>query len=276
MTDSEIANIISSFGPARWMKGSLADLPGEGWFLLEVSPLPLRGELHKIVADIEHSQPVRIVSGQLRHLSACDDGDHVLTVNQDLLNDAMQKLRNQKFRLAVHPGIQMWYQGQPLAIAFDPAINYHVFPGHPHLNAGGYNRLFSQQLYVPDTLCYEEDVASLGSDPVQRLKQTFAYISIWIFRHMIWTETAKRNKGYWIGPEAESLTVRQRAAVRNPTGPCRCGSPKRYIDCHMPVDRNLVNVRTKHHIIDGYRDKMERQERFYAEIKRLSRSVQFS
>ncbi|MHB1684961.1 MAG: hypothetical protein ACYCYO_19400, partial [Bacilli bacterium] len=266
----------------RWVKGNLGDLPSEGWFLLEGNPLPPREELHKIVADIADGRSVRVRNGQVRHLTACSE-DHALAANAEVLQVAIQRLRNQKFRVAVHPGLGQLYQGQPLAIAFDPVINYEVFPDHPHLNTGGVHAFVRQQIFVPDTICYEEDIPGLGSDPVKRFEQTFAYLSVWMLRHMVWIETRKLNQavGQWIGPQAASLTLMERAGagVWNPTTPCRCGSVQRYIDCHLLLDVGFsLPLRTrptisedgfKKHMINRYRKRREQHKRFYAQLEKL-------
>lgn len=280
MIDNHVSAIVGRF-PAKWIPGNLACLHGEGWFLLEVSPLPPRDEITKIVADIEHDRPIRVKNGQVRHLTDCYE-DHVSSANFD--RGVLGQLRNQKFRLAVHPRIENWYKGQPLAIAFDPVINYEVFPDHPHLNAGGRHPEYPG-MFVPDTLCYEEDIASISDEPDKRFLETFAYLSVWLLRHMIWFETRKRNhgEGYWIGPEAASLTKQQRAEVRNPTNPCRCGSGRKYVDCHMLSDQGVFLLfRTgavrdldtvKREAVVRYLKRRADHDRFYTELQDSLRRV---
>ncbi|WP_143216262.1 SEC-C metal-binding domain-containing protein [Ferroacidibacillus organovorans] len=194
---------------------------------------------------------------------------------------ALQRLGAHTFRIAVHPGLVNAYQGQPLAIAFEPAINYGVFPDHPHLNTGGVGAILGQGFYVPDTICYEENILGLGSDPVERFLQAFGRISVWLLRHMIWMETKKLcdGKGQWIGPEAPPLTPKQRAesGFWNPSDLCRCNSGKRYSDCHMLSDlgygiltKSISTKNLKQGIAARYEQRREQHKKFYSQIRRSS------
>lgn len=278
MNVTQISNITDRFGAARWVPGNLGDLPCEGWFLLEVNPLPPGDELHMVVEDIMSGQPIIVEDGQVRHLASCNV-DHSSLGSLEGMQTAIQKLKNNRFKVAVHPGLGTAYDRQPLAVVLEPWINYEVFPDHPHLNTGGFVVYLGDQVYVPDTICYEENISGLGSDSLERFTQAFALLSVWLLRHMIWEETRKLNNGcgVWIGPQAASLTLKQRAetGVWNPSGMCRCGSGKRYGNCHMLSDlghsalsKSMSEHAIKQCITARYKTRMEQHHKFYGSLGR--------
>lgn len=131
-------------------------------------------------------------------------------------------MKETRFVLALlnngHPAL---YGGVPLFIPLEPEISYDKYSDHPHLNVGGVGLIPGLgHLAVPDSLCYVEDPAQLGHDPVERL-----YLA--------------------------SLQERL-----NPVGMCRCRSGKTYSECHLrddirasgsglPASRVESQVRTK-------------------------------
>lgn len=280
MNLSQIDSILEKCRTARWVTGNLGDLPCEGWFLLEVNPLPSGDELHKVVQDIADGRQICVSDGKIRHLSSCSERHDETTISQNV-QAVLPRLVDHTFRIAVHPGLGQCYQGQPLAIVLDPSINYEVYPDHPHLNTGGVVGFLGQRMYVPDTICYEENISGLGSEPFKRYPQTFALLSDWLLRHMIWTETRKVNNGNgnWIGPQAASLTLKQRAEAGfwNPFEVCRCGSGKMYSDCHMLSDvgysalaKSMRKDVMKQCIAEKYQTRREQHQKFYFQIRQSS------
>jgi hypothetical protein len=237
MNEEVIKAILDTYDNVTWVKGQVGNIPGEGWFLLEVSPLPPREELFLVASDIIENRTLHVRQGKVRHKAECDS-EHLLPAN---LHKSLTGLKQRKFTVAIHPGIPGVYLGQPLAIPIDPIINYDVFPDHPHLNMGGPNE---KGLFFPDTLCYEEDIARMYEDPFIRLKQSIALITVWLLRHMLWEETRRQyKKGVWIGPEAEGIESYFYLTALNPAGHCRCRSSLTYRQCHYPLD--LQDARNK-------------------------------
>jgi hypothetical protein len=234
MNGYEIATAVSGILPVTWVNGSLPGTPGEGWFLINVNPLPPSGEVEQVVSDICEDRDILLEDGQVRHYPGCSSVHHSLKPE---LRKVINLLNPQNFKVAVHPGIPGRYNGQPLAIAIDPVISYANFPDHPHLNVGGKGLGAAFKGYLPDSLCYLEDVHELGSDPTVRFRNVFFIIAIWLFRHMVWEAQRKlyRNAN-WIGPEGSRLPDYAYALTLDPLGPCRCGSQRNYFDCHMMND----------------------------------------
>ncbi|WP_134704936.1 hypothetical protein [Ammoniphilus sp. YIM 78166] len=281
MRQQDIDEIITRFGPAKWIEGNMGNIPSEGWFLLEINPLPPKEELPLVVSDIEQDRELEVIQGQVRHYCTCPYTDHPLSPE---VQRAVRSVKEQTFTVAVHPGMGEYYSDQPLAIALDPVINYEKYPDHPHLNIGNYVVLNRQRAFIPDSFCYMKDIATLVKDPKDRLIQAFAVISIWLLRHMVWLETRKYlSKGMWIGPEGEPLRPHQFPAILNPNGMCRCGSSKRYRQCHLgqdlssiyqpgfPVASGMQNEyqRLVHLSNDWHNQRKKPQDYFYSQMKQM-------
>jgi hypothetical protein len=90
----------------------------------------------------------------------------------------------------------------------------------------------------------------------------FDQISIWLLRHQVWVETRKyKNGGEWIGPQVGQLNSFDYPMVLNPHGKCRCGSNKKYMECHRPSDledftsywakrKNITEIEMKRQMIN--------------------------
>lgn len=234
MNGREIAEAVAGVHRVTWVDRSLPEVPGEGWFLLEVNPLPPSGDILQVMSDICEDRQILVKDGQVKHYPGCSVAYHSLRPE---LRKVVQRLKTKSFKIAVHPGITGRYFGQPLAVAIDPVISYSVFPDHPHLNTGGIDQQAQFTGFLPDSLCYLEDIGELGTDPVGRFRNAFSFITIWLFRHMVW-EAMRTSSGtaVWIGPEGPSLPDYGYFSVHSPSSECRCGSRKTYFECHMRTD----------------------------------------
>lgn len=234
MNSNAVRAITSAFHSAKWVDRPLSGIPFRGWFLLELSPLSPYEELPNVLADIHYDRSLRVLgNGQICHNAECRD-THDIPHELVEVQKAIHSLKPRIFKVALHPGIRGVFQGQPLAIALDPVINYERCPDHPHLNVG---LQYSPSWYIPDSFCYTDDIPALGEDPVIRMQNAIMYISIWLLRHMLWEQTKKyQQKGTWIGPEAAPLKPSDYVHLINPDGLCRCGKRQSYKACHMPAD----------------------------------------
>lgn len=284
MHEKDLAEIAEAFGPVKWTKGSAAGLPGEGWFLLEISPISSTQDLLLILADIHFNRDIFVQEGAIHHLYTCE-ADHQLPKKLRFIEKLVVGLEPRTFKIAVHPGLPGILFGQPLAIAIDPIINYEVYPDHPHLNTGGHLSFQGRQFFIPDSFCYQSNIAELYSDPVERYKRAFAYITDWLLRHVLWEESRNSlSKGYWLGPEEGELEPSDYIEVLNPAGLCRCRSGKTYGDCHLSSDLEhekrkfdeeynppIVAAHIKGKMLKALQWKAERktpQDLFYSDIRR--------
>lgn len=172
---------------------------------------------------IKEGIPVCVDKGRVYHSNECNAQVHVIQDN--LVKDAIQKLKEETFHIAIHPNIslepteELFYGGKPLVIPFDPAITYMRFPDHPHLNMGTNLKLLPGTNYsLPDTICYSSEPNSkLGNNQRDRLLYTFDEVTIWLFRHQVWV--AKRElteHGKWIGPHEGQLDPESFPSRLNP------------------------------------------------------------
>ena len=277
MEQSVVEELQNTYGPVKWLPGQVAGYPGEGWFLLEINPLPpSREEALLVAADIIEDRYGMVLNGKVRHNPGCAE-EHVIPDQLKLIGKVIKQLKPISYRVMIHPGNDKYLFGQPLAIAIDPMINYELFPDHPHLNMG---TIMSSGYHMPDSFCYSTDIAREFVDPVERYKHAFARITIWIFRHMIWEESRKiYGRGVWIGPE-EGLGLQPIDFLYNlnPEGPCRCRSGRSYRDCHFrahlnhqraPLTREVTiqvfnTIMTQTNL---WREKKRRRDLFYNELR---------
>lgn len=272
MIEKDLAVINETFGPVKWFNGRAAGLPGEGWFLLEISPISFTEDLPLIFADIHFDRELFVEQGTIYHLQSCDL-NHKLPKRLRFIESVAKTLAPKKYKIAVHPGLQGILFGQPIAIAVEPVINYNVYPDHPHLNTGGHTLYQGKKIFIPDSFCYQSDIAELYPDPVERYKRAFAYITIWLLRHMVWEESrVLLPKGYWLGLEEGELEPSNYIEVLNPAGLCRCRSGKRYGDCHLALDlkyekRKLEQVNEPATVAIRMREKMNKVVRWSDERK---------
>lgn len=237
MDDSLIYDLQAEFGQVVSWHSVSNGITKEGWFLLEITPFPEKGELNKIVADIENGRTVGVTGGQLTHLSECDEKHHV--IKSGIVQKALKDLSEKTFKVAVYAGNTSLKEldSQPIAIVLEPKISYFLFPDHPHLNAGAFDKI--NGFYFPNSLCYTDNPAELGDSLKDRLLEAFSQISIWLFRHQIWEATRKYKKmGEWIGPQADRAEDYVYPLLLNPNGVCRCRSGKKYSICHRLSDVN--------------------------------------
>lgn len=90
---------------------------------------------------------------------------------------------------------------------------------------------------MPDSFCYQSDIAKCYPVLIQRYQYTFGYTTDWLLRHMVWEESRKYlSKGIWLGPQEGELEPKDYIEVLNPTGLCRCRGGKTYGECHLPTD----------------------------------------
>ncbi|GBF12646.1 hypothetical protein [Tepidibacillus sp. HK-1] len=227
--DKVIIEQLQNYFPIKWFKS----YSGSGWFLLEITPYPPIEELESIISDIINDKIIDVLYGQVRHSLTCNEKHHI-PAN---IKKVLPNLKEQTFLVAVHPGNFNVYQGQPIAVAIEPQINYNIYPDHPHLNVGNFSKLDGQEIFIPDSFCYTDNPSKLGFDPLQRLLKALSLISIWLLRHQIWLLTREQlPKSEWIGPEAKPFKPEEYPKFLNPLGYCRCGKKIKYKDCHMIPD----------------------------------------
>jgi hypothetical protein len=231
--NQEVIEQLQEVFPAQWFPNPIKGHNGLGWFLLEINPLPPLAELELVVSDIIRNNTVDVSWGQVRHSLECKRKHSI----PYLVKRVIGNLKEQKFLVAIYPGAYGVYGGQPIAVAIEPQINYILYPDHPHLNPGHYtNRLDGKNLFIPDSFCYTDDPSKLGTDNFDRLLNSFCKISVWLLRHQVWLETRKINERLWIGLEGKPLQPSEYPLFLNPSGLCRCGNKKEYMNCHMMSD----------------------------------------
>jgi len=231
-----IKELTKEFLPSKWRKNSFSDIPGEGWFLLEINPLPPEDEIEKVIFDIDNNRPVRVgyETGKIYHSMNCDSlSDH--TIPEDL-KKAIPLLKDETFLVAVLPEGPIRLGKQPVAIAIKPEINYFIFPDHPHLNEDGYYENLNG-FYYPHSFCYKHDHSEFSGDLYNRVLDAVEQISIWLFRHQVWVATRETsNKGIWIGKGTPPLPEEFFSRFLDPEDRCRCGSKLKYKYCHLKND----------------------------------------
>ncbi|PLR82554.1 hypothetical protein [Bacillus sp. V33-4] len=229
----EIIEQLQEVFPVQWFPNPLHDHKGMGWFLLEINPLPPSDELKMVVSDIIRDKLVDVSWGQVLHSEECKANHQV----PQAINRVLGHLENQKFLVAVHPGLKGVYGEQPIATALEPRINYELYPDHPHLNVGQMINLNGKKFFLSDSFCYTDNPNELGDNSYDRLLAAFCKITIWVLRHQIWLATREEGiKGEWIGSESPPLKPKEYPKFLNPAGKCRCGKDETYYNCHMPSD----------------------------------------
>lgn len=227
-----IDKLSAAFGPVSWYKKSIIGFKNEGWFVLEVVPLPPQEELPLVISDIVNSSMVDFNGGKVRHYIGCANSNHNTS---RWIKEILPELVDQKFRIAICTGSDDYLMGQPIAIAIEPHINYMLYPDHPHLNLGG----FYKGIYIPDSFCYGYTVSPeiYGPTEYDRYINTFDEVTLWLLRHQVWEALRKRSvKNKWIGPHEGELPPIAFAKSLNPFGNCRCGNKQLYINCHLSYD----------------------------------------
>jgi hypothetical protein len=251
MTSEDIECVIREFGPTKWI-GFETNNAAEGVFLIKATPLPPLNELERVIADIcTGGIPVHLNGGKVYHSDECQARRHV--IQNATVKRSLRRLKEETFNVAIHPNIAVGplkeaplLGGQPIAIAFEPAITYMSYPDHPHLNMGTPLRRFpGTQYLLPDSICYTSNPNKLGDTQRERLLATFDEVTIWLLRYQIWVATRElRGHGIWIGPHEGQIEPDYFPLRLNPQGPCRCGNRKTYTSCHMTDD--LAMVKQKH------------------------------
>lgn len=235
MKKEVIDAISNTYQFVKWMEPN--STVAKGWFLLEISPLPPQGDLMAVISDIHYGCDVGVSysNGNVYHNPDCAREKHSLPTELDrLMRKVNKSIRPKTFRVAIFPDFNGVLFGQPLAMVFDPLINYDKFPDHPHLNTGNAD--------IPDTLCYTDDISGLGSNSFERINEAIRLVAIWLLRHMIWEKTRLYvTPGEWVGPSAQSTILSyDYLRVIDPNGYCRCGKQVDYKNCHMPHDLKSI------------------------------------
>lgn len=95
----ELQKLTEVFRPAKWIEGPFQGIPGKGWFLLEINPVPPRDEIAKVVSDIDNDKPVRVgyETGRIYHSLECDmQSDHSLKPE---LEKALKHIKDETYFL---------------------------------------------------------------------------------------------------------------------------------------------------------------------------------
>lgn len=227
-----LSNLESEFGYVKYKDGVDTDLTKEGWFLLEIKPFSFNEDNIRIMSDIIKGKPVDVKGGVIGHLNTCDETNH--SISSNLIKKALKRVKPQTFLVAVYRG-KTKLSETPLAVVLEPKISYEEFPDHPHLNMGFYDAM--SKFYFPDSLCLAGNEHVWGQNEKECLLEVFCQISIWLYRHLVWVATrVDKPKGEWIGPGGDPLPEYCYPRHLNPHGDCRCGSKKKYKDCHRLND----------------------------------------
>ncbi|MEC1718410.1 hypothetical protein [Schinkia azotoformans] len=270
----EIQQLTEVFHPAKWVQGKNS---GEGWFLLEINPLPPEDQIELVVSDIESNKRVFVgyETGKLYHSEHCAS-EEAHTIDERV-KKALKLLQNETFKVVVLPKSPELLATQPVAIAVEPEINYFLYPDHPHLNEDG---TYNSNFYFPHSFCYKHDHLKFreGKDLYARVLDAFEQISIWLFRHQVWVATRKLyGKGIWIGKGTPPLPDENFPRFLNAESDCRCGNKVKYKDCHMKADLykrvdNFEKHFDKQHIMKNW---VEFQRSWYDEsLKKNNHSMQ--
>ena len=227
-------------GPVNWIDGAPNGFPAswQGWAYVAINPLPSYEERKIITADICRGEFVRIEGGRLKHSSRCQSKSHYITgvAKPKKIEQCLNTLSDDTFNISIYSNLNESetvspLNGQPLVMAFNPPIDYIRYPGHLHINTGGFVRENGIS-YMPDSLCYRKNLNDLMILPLrERLLETLFEISMWLFRHQIWEKT-----GLWIGDHEPSLGPETFCHHLSPYCYCRCGSKIKYLDCCMRKD----------------------------------------
>lgn len=235
MDNSLFNDLKKDFGNVKWVDQNLKGITKQGWFLLEINPVPVQEEINLVASDIIEGRTVGVTGGKLSHWNECGNAKHY--IGSKIIRKALKNLKQQTYFVAVYTG-EVGFKGlknQPIAIVLDPEITYINFPDHPHLNGSIFDPF--NRFFFPNSLCYTDSPEDLGSNEKERILNAFDQISMWLFRHQVWVETRKYIEGgIWIGPEAAPLPPYEYPGMLNPNGKCRCGSNKSYSACHRTQD----------------------------------------
>lgn len=261
MISNDIEYLTQEFGPTRWIKLNAA----EGVFFLKVTPLPPPDELERVISDIcTGGIPVYVNNGKVYHSDECQARRHV--IKNPAVKRSLQRLKEETFNVAIHPNITVdpmkeepLLGGQPIAIAYDPAITYMNYPDHPHLNMGDLQkRLPGTNYLMTDSICYTSQPKKLGNTQRKRLLTTFDEVTIWLLRFQIWVATRElTGRGIWIGPQEGQLEANSFPFRLNPQGPCRCGSRKTYYTCHLTEDLEKVKQKQGDYVATDLKKRIE-------------------
>lgn len=215
-------------------------VPFGDWFVFETNPLPTPKEIEKVIADLQRDRDICLFeNGTLGHSKNCRELEHHVEKN---IKKIINKIPDQKFRFAVWENTNGFYGNQPIVIALDPEINFNIYPEHPHINGC----IPANACYLPESLCYTDNPLALGNNIYDRTKEAIEQACIWLFGHQVWLATRQIGKGIWVIPDVKADESRQFASHRSPFSNCRCGSKKKYIDCHLDLDfRRLYQITPK-------------------------------
>ena len=211
------------------------------WVLLNLSPLPPKGEIEWVVHDITMGNAVRIIGGQIRHLEKCKELDHNIDMQ---IAKCLSYLKAENFRVAINLKEEAPLY-QPLAISLDPLISFNKYPDHPHINDDlEHTDMAKAGVKLPESICYIANACELGDTYEDRLFAAIGIIVIWLFRHQLWLASRKiygRGKGIWIGEHIPYFDEPGCYVEHiNPYGSCRCGSDKSYMVCCMNGDSHSL------------------------------------
>lgn len=271
------------------------------WYLLTVNPLPQKEEIYNIISDIEKDIGVFVNKGQVTHDRLCDE-EHKI---KKRLEKCIPYLEDTTFKVLVYinKDFILYEQNMPIAIVIEPEISFMTYPDHPHLNFGkmypkekpeetlkkifpksklleSMNIESPKRYYISESLCLLHDYNELGNvenDEIGYLQQTFAKISSYLFRHLVWLASRKiYGKGIWIGPTHNQFPVERFSYMIDPNNMCRCGSRLSYSLCCLDKDIRILENNLRHTINPPityrklYRDwkELDKSPEFIGEIKK--------
>lgn len=231
---TEIKNLdklLDAMGVVKWVPKQILGLLGEGWFLLEINPTPPENQIIAVTTDLVKDEFIAVENGTVFHSDLCKSNVHKL---KSQWKRAVEGIKREKYTVAIYPGSDGILNSQPIAVVLDPPINYTVYPDHKHLNIGG---RYSEDLILPDTICYTDNPEELGEELDKRIFQAYKYVTVWLYRHQLWLACRElKVEEKWIGTQVKNFDNRNYIYAIEPIGRCRCGSDKEYIECHMPED----------------------------------------
>jgi hypothetical protein len=217
MSDKNIIELYSGY------VGGIGKYSGK-WFFLELSPVPTKN-IELITTQIYNNIPVEIDDA---FKLVCNENRSKGTKKLPLhIKKLIKNLSQEIYLVAIRapnilPSEKNLYDTEiPISIILSPTIDFESFPEHPHLY---YNDISS--------ICYTANWHDITQDPRQRVAEAFEDVLLWLYRHIIWRDTSRTVKD-WIGKQSKHYPDFHYLKHLNPELSCRCGSGKKYKDCHL-------------------------------------------
>lgn len=238
MRESHIKKLLEDFPTMKHRRLNQPGLLPGDWFFIKASPRPSLHSIEMVASDLMSGSSVRVMPDlKLYHSAYCEKDSH--DVDDDLLKGSLLHIPEETFDIAIWEGNEGVRNGQPIAVAVNPLISYYQFPDHPHISASFKCITSNGPVYFPYSLCfnYQETMVPKEEVGYEILHKSLCQIGIWLFCHQVWIATRNHGKSQWISyDDVPAIEEDQFGYFRNPYLPCRCGSGRKYIECHFGTD----------------------------------------